>query len=73
MSSMKSIISIFAIFVLSLLPLAGCGPQPPASSEIHGEVVTDVPEVPGTNEPYKFSQPLKNSKEKQVDSESLSK
>lgn len=59
MRSGKEILSIFGLFVLSMALLVGCGYRPPSKSEFSGEVITEVPKVPGDDEPY----PLPNLKE----------
>ena len=49
---MLSYQKILSIFVLSVVALVGCGPTPPSRSEFTGEVITEVPEIPGADQRY---------------------
>ena len=50
--SYYKILSLLALFALSVATLVGCGPTSPSKSEFSGEIVTEVPKVPGVNKRY---------------------
>lgn len=52
MSSSKPMVSIVILLVFNFIFLAGCSPATPSRSEFKGEVLTEVPDVPGANEQY---------------------
>lgn len=52
MQSGKKNLSMFGLFILSMVLLVGCGYSPPSQSDFSEEVITEVPEVPGADEPY---------------------